>query len=324
MLCDLVPVATEGPAAYYADVLASVVSLAVHAPPGPPGSSAEFLARLDGGWLAQAYAGDPERSGEVRAAREHAGDVRLRFRTLFTRLGQGFDGDASVTDFDVLYCIIEGTASTAVGEAQARALTELVAEAASSWTGVERRAGLLALDEFSAVAGRVPVHELTERCRSLGLAVQVAAQSWESLAPEESQRSRLAATAAGGILVMRCPDPEALCVLAGTRPVIETGRKMIGSGRYAEEGTGRLQRAWVTDPDRVRGFRAGQAAWIHGNACTYVQVAPYRRSPLPLPSAPHPVPMIAAAGEEEPPASGGPDGPGVAAGPAVPLPGGDL
>ena len=322
VLCDLVPVATEGPAAYYADVLASVVGLAVHAPPGPPASSGEFLSRLDSGWLASAYAGDQDRAGEVRAAREHAGDVRLRFRTLFTRLGPGFDGGANVTDFDVLYCIIEGTASTAVGEAQARALTELVAEAASSWTGENRRAGLLALDEFSAVARRVPVHELTERCRSLGLAVQVAAQSWESLAPEESQRSRLAATAAGGVLVMRCPDPEPLCVLAGTRSVIETGRKILGSGRYAEEGTGRLQRAWVTDPDRVRDFRAGQAAWIHGNACTYLQVAPYRRSPLPLPAAPQPVPLMPGASDEEPPAGAGPDGPGVP-GPAVPLPGGD-
>jgi hypothetical protein len=70
--------------------------------------------------------------------------------------------------------------------------------------------GLLVLDEFSAVARRVPVHELTERCRSLGLGVQVAAQSWAGLAPEEAERSRLAATASGGVLVMRCPDPDAL------------------------------------------------------------------------------------------------------------------
>ena len=326
VLCDLVPVASEGPAAYYADVLASVVSLAVHAPVGAPADSGDFLSRLDGAWLTQAYAGDQERAGEVRAARDHVGDVRLRFRTLFTRLGPGFDGDARVTDFDALYCIVEGTASVPVGEAQARALVELVTEAAATWQAHERRAGLLALDEFSAVAGRVPVHELTERCRSLGLAVQVAAQSWESLAPEESHRRRLAATAAGGVLVMRCPDPEALCELAGTRSVIETGRKIIGPGRYGQEGSGRLQRAWVTDPDRVRGFRAGQAAWISGNACTYLHVAPYRRSPLPLPAGPEPAPLILAVQDQEPGDGAGPDGPpgpGVPAGPAVPLPGGD-
>jgi hypothetical protein len=148
----------------------------------------------------------------------------------------------------------------------------------------EQAGGLLALDEFSAVARRVPVHELTERCRSLGLAVQVAAQSWEGLAPGEAERPRLAATASGGVVVMRCPSPDALCRLAGTRRVIEVGRKILGRGRYGDEGTGRIQRAWVVDPDRVRNFRAGQAAWIHGAACTYVQVAPYRRSPLPLPA----------------------------------------
>ncbi len=321
VLCDLVPVAAEGAAAYYADVLVSVVALAVHAPPGPPANSAEFLSRLDAGWLAHAYAADKEHAGEVAAAREHAGDVRLRYRTLFTRLGPGFDGDANVTDFDVLLCIVEGTASTAVGEAQARALVELVTEAASTWTGDERRAGLLALDEFSAVAGRVPVHELTERCRSLGLAVQVAAQSWESLAPEESARARLAATAAGGVLVMRSPDPENLCTLAGTRSVIETGRKIVGPGQYGEEGTGRLQRAWVVDPDRVRNFRAGQAAYIWGNACTYVQVAPYRRSPLPLPPGPEPMPPVPGLVDES--AAGDSAGGPVTAGPAVPLPGGE-
>jgi len=224
--------------------------------------------------------------------------VRLRYRALFARLGPAFDGAAAVTDFDVLYCIVEGTASTAVGEAQAWALTELVAEAAATWDGRSRRACLLALDEFSAVARRVPVHELTERCHSLGLAVQVAAQSWEGLAPGEAERTRLAATAAGGVVMMRCPSPDALCRLAGTRRVIETGRKIISGGRYGDEGTGRIQHARVVDPDRVRNFRAGQAAWIHGAACTYVQVAPYRRSPLPLmapgqPGEPESVPSAA-------------------------------
>jgi hypothetical protein len=135
---------------------------------------------------------------------------------------------------------------------------------------------------------QVPVHELASRCRSLGLAVQVAAQAWEGLAPHEDERARLAAAAAGGELVMRCPEPEPLCWLAGTRAVIETGRKIIGAGRYGEEGAGRLQRAWVADPDRIRNFRSGQAAYRRGAACTYVHVAAYRRSPLPLSAAPAP------------------------------------
>jgi len=84
--------------------------------------------------------------------------VRLRYETLFARLGPGFDGAHAMTDFDALYCVVEGTAGTAVAEAQARALVALVTDAAVTWGhggGAERRAGL-ALDEFSAVAGRVP------------------------------------------------------------------------------------------------------------------------------------------------------------------------
>ena len=66
-----------------------------------------------------------------------------------------------------------------------------------------------------------------------------------------------------------------LADLAGTRRVIEVGRKIIGRGRYGDQGTGRVQYAWVVDPDRVRDLGPGQGAFISGNACTYVQVAPY-------------------------------------------------
>ena len=53
-LLDLVEHGT-GAAAYYADVMEAVVALAVEAPAGPPAGSAEFLSRLDAGWLTLAY-----------------------------------------------------------------------------------------------------------------------------------------------------------------------------------------------------------------------------------------------------------------------------
>ena len=313
VLTDLVPVAADGPAAFYADVLASVVGLAVHAPGGQPADSAGFLARLDGNWLAAAYAGDPVRAGEVRAATAHAGDVRLRYRTLFARLGPGFDGDAS-RDGLRRAVLRAGGHRVRTGGAGAGTSADGTGDGSGDLMGRRgRRAGLLVLDEFSAVSGRVPVHELTERCRSLGLAVIVAAQSWQGLAPDEAGRARLAGSAAGGAVVMRCPDPDALCSLAGTRKVIEVGRKLIRPGRYGDEGSGRVQNAWVADPDRVRNFRAGQAVWIHGNACTYVQVAPWRRPPAALaPAVTDDTPVLADA-EAAPRLA-------VATGPQVPLP----
>ena len=58
-----------GSAAYYTDVMEAVVSLAVAAPGGPPRSAADFLARLDPGWLAAAYGTGQHEGGSRWSAR---------------------------------------------------------------------------------------------------------------------------------------------------------------------------------------------------------------------------------------------------------------
>ena len=174
-LVDMIEHGTGG-AAYYADVMEAIVALAVGAPTGPPASAADFLARLDAGWLAMAYA-PTDRADEVallRSAARHVSDIALRFRTLFRRLGGGLDGPGTFADADVWYCILEGTAEIAVAEAQARALVDMLASYAARVGGAEI---LLAVDEFSAVSRRLPIWQLYERARSLGLAAQVSAQA---------------------------------------------------------------------------------------------------------------------------------------------------
>jgi len=57
------------------------------------------------------------------------------------------------------------------------ALTELTAHAATD-LDAEPRAMLLAADDYSAVSAKVPLSNLYERGRSLGIGVQVSAQSW--------------------------------------------------------------------------------------------------------------------------------------------------
>ena len=74
-----------------------------------------------------------------------------------------------------------------------------------------------AVDEFSAVSRRLPIWQLYERARSLGLAVQVSAQSWPGLAADEDERYRVATTADGGIWLLRTPHPEPVAALAGAR-----------------------------------------------------------------------------------------------------------
>ncbi len=270
-LVDLIEHGSGG-AAYYADVMEAVVALAVGAPAGPPASTADFLARLDAGWLAAAYpAGHAEDAALLRSAAGHIGDIALRFRTLFRRLGDGLDGPGGFADADAWYCILEGTSEIAVAEAQARALVDLLADFATRGQG-QGRDILLAVDEFSAVARRLPIWQLYERARSLGLAVQVSAQSWQGLATGEDERYRIAATADGGIWLLRTPYPEPVTGLAGSRPAAVTARRVLRVPVWHRDGVSQMRQAPVADPALIRSLGVGQAAYIYRGGVTFVQV----------------------------------------------------
>jgi hypothetical protein len=273
-----------GPAAYYADVTQAVLTLAITAPPGPPANGTAFLDRLEPGWLETAYAADPPRLAALASAKRHLGDVSLRYRTLLDRLGPALDHGGTLADAQAWYFILEGTREQSVAEAQALALVELVAHTATA-PGTEPRAILLACDDYSAVSGKVPLWSLYERGRSLGIGVQVSAQSWQGLGVTDDERYRIAATADGGIWLLRTPYPQPVCELAGTRRVIETATKVIG-GMWGDEGSSRVQHAWTADPGIARTLAVGQAGYIHAGGCTWVQVARPRPSPLPLPPPP--------------------------------------
>ena len=297
----------EGSAAFYADVMAATVRLAINAPGGPPTSAAGFLDRLAPGWLEAAYAGRPAELAAVAAAQPHLGAIALRYRNLLERLGPSLDGPGQLADADAWYFILEGTAEQSVAEAQAKALTELIAHAATSRTSPPRVI-LLALDDYSAVSGKVPLSNLYERGRSLGMGVQVSAQSWHGLGGDEDERYRIAATADGGLWLLRTPYPQPVCELAGTRKVIESAHKLTGA-TWGDEGTSRLQYAWTVDPDIARSLAVGQAAYIHAGGCTWVHIARARPSPLALTPTPAPSPVP------------GPDGPGTRPAQPIALPG---
>jgi hypothetical protein len=269
-LVDLIEHGTGG-AAYYADVLEAVVELAIAVPAGPPASTAAFLARLDPGWLQAAHAGSPDQLALATSAARQVSDVALRYRALFRRLGPGLDGPGSLADADAWYCILEGTAEVAVAEAQARALVDLLASYVTGQTG-RTRPVLLAVDEFSAVARRLPIWQLYERARSLGLAVQVSAQSWHGLAAREDDRYRIAASAEGGIWLLRTPHPDPVVALAGQRPAVDTTRRLTGALRWRRSGSSQLRQVPVADADLIRGLDVGQAAYIYRGGVTFTQV----------------------------------------------------
>jgi hypothetical protein len=271
-LVDLIEHGTGG-AAYYADVLDAVVALAVGAPGGPPAGSADFLARLDAGWLTLAYqsGGHAPELELIRLAGRQITDVAMRYRTLFRRLGRGLDGPGSLGDADAWYCILDGTSEVIVAEAQARALIDLLASYVTG--GQAPREVLLAVDEFSAVSRRLPIWTLYERARSLGLAVQVSAQSWHGLAPDDTERYRIASAADGGIWLLRTPHPEPVTGLAGLRKAVDSSRRLVRFPRWSRSGDSRVREVPVADPALIRALDVGQAAYLYRGGVTFVQVS---------------------------------------------------
>ena len=274
----------DGAAAYYTDVMQAVVNLALAAPGGPPANAASFLDRLDVAWLETAY-GDGLHGAalsRIRAAKPHVGDIQLRYATLLggsarpsTGPGPGGGG-----------CLVlhpgrhpRATRGRSAGHGPHRA-----GRPHRHRPRAERRAILLAADDYSAVSRRVPISNLYERGRSLGLGVQVSAQSWQGLGRDDDERYRIAATADGGIWLMSTPHPEPVVELAGTRRVLESAHKLVGA-TWGEEGTTRTQHAWIADPDLIRTLDVGQACYIHRGGATFVQVARPKPSPLSLPAA---------------------------------------
>jgi hypothetical protein len=144
---------------------------------------------------------------------------------------------------------------------------------------------------------RLPIWQLYERARSLGLAVQVSSQSWQGLAADEDDRYRIAAAADGGIWLLRTPHPEPITGLAGARRAVDTSRRLLGVPRWSHQGSSRVRDTPVADPALIRGLAVGQAAYIYRGGVTYVQVKRLVAAPAALAGQPAP-PRRAAAPQD--------------------------
>ena len=135
--------------------------LAVTAPAGPPaarGRASSTASTRPGSNAAWATA-TPARLAAVRAAARHLGDIQLRYATLLGRLGPALDGPGTLADADAWYFILEGTREPSVAEAQALALTELVARAATSPGAEPPRRSCSPPTTTRAVSRRVPLSQ---------------------------------------------------------------------------------------------------------------------------------------------------------------------
>ena len=142
------------------------------------------------------------------------------------------------------------------------------------------------MDEFSAVSRRLPIWQLYERARSLGLAVQVSAQSWPGLAPRDDDRYRIAAAADGGIWLLRTPHPDPPAALAGSHRSADTSRRVLGVALWGHEGSSRVRDEPVADPAIIRGLDTGQAAYIYRGGVTFIQIKRLVAAPAALAAEP--------------------------------------
>ena len=273
-LVDMIEHGTGG-AAYYADVMEAVVALAVDAPARAAGQRGR-LPRPARRRLARRRL----RRLAGRAARARCCGRRRR-TSATSRCGSGpcsggsaraWTGPAASATRTPGTASWRGPSEIAVAEAQARALVDILASYAAQGQGSQREI-LLAVDEFSAVSRRLPIWQLYERARSLGLALQVSAQSWQGLAPRDDDRYRIAATADGGIWLLRTPHPEPAAGLGRQPP----GRGHLPAGaRGPRYGATRARPGCastpVADPAIIRSLDVGQAAYIYRGGVTFVQI----------------------------------------------------
>jgi Bacterial protein of unknown function (DUF853) len=283
---------------YYYRLTSALVSLAVHAPEGPPRSSRAFLLRLEigtrkqPGWLMRAYA-DPQYWYEMRTIeklRPHAHDLSLTFDGFFDGVAAGLDGTFAFEDADAVFIGLDGDVLKEQAAAMGRFLLQDAAHYAKLRKPRERRA-LMIIDEFG-VLKTSNATDLYERMREAGLAMWSSAQGYQALGGERA--SILAAAAVK--IIHRCGSPEELVRFAGQRerPAFSwsVDEDDAGTGSYAGYGgeeelpaRGRalqlkrrmavaLQRRYAVPLEDVQQLAVGTVVLISGGLYGLVQVNP--------------------------------------------------
>jgi hypothetical protein len=266
---------------YYRDLTRMLLSLALEAPPGPPRSSVELLARLNLDDLAARYAGMPE-------ARELSGlrsvDVQAiynRYRAFFKALGGNLDGGWAFEDVDAGYLLLRGLELKDQTASLGRYLLEDFAHYVATRKPKDQRI-LLIVDEFPAIAfGGANAATLFEMVRFHGAGIVVTAQSYAGMGGEVDR----ILGAAAGLILHQCADPERLLARAGQslefqRRVAFTERGMGAAVKEYAIGEGMLAEAEAlkVDPNAVKQLGPGECVVIAGGRAQHIMVSQIRQS----------------------------------------------
>ena len=266
---------------YYRRITSALVSLAVHAPVGPPRSSQEFLARLDEQWLKFAYAGKMHwyAQRKIKKLSEHIYETSLTYDGFFDGVAGGLNGAFAYEDADAIYIGLDGDALKEQAVTMARYLLKDAAHYAKHRKAPGVRT-LCIIDEFG-VLGISNVAGLYEHMREAGLSMWASAHSYRGLGSE-----RESVLAASSIKILhRCGDPEELVKFAGQREVPAFTQTLDDEGDEhlfpARQGNApkkrtsvHMQRQYAIPIEDVQQLALGTIALIIGGLHALVQVYP--------------------------------------------------
>jgi hypothetical protein len=266
---------------HYRRITSALVSLAVHAPGGPPRSSQEFLARLDEQWLKFAYAGRMHwyAQRKINKLSEHISETSLTYDGFFDGVAGGLDGAFAYEDADAVYIGLDGDALKEQAVNMARYLLEDAAHYARHRKAPGVRT-LCIIDEFGAL-GISNVTELYEHMREAGLSMWASAQSYPGLGSEREN-----VLAASSIKILhRCGDPVELVKFAGQREVPAFSQTLDGEENTPRPSaepahlperrtTVQMQRQYAVPIEDVQQLALGRIALITGGLHAWVQVYP--------------------------------------------------
>lgn len=268
---------------YYRAIAKTVLSLACHAPGGPPRSSVDLLDRLNLATLSELYDGsDNRRADTLKTLTEtDLNGVYKRYFGFFDAIGRKLDGSWSFETSDAGYILLDGLALKEEARSLGRYLVEDFAHYVSKRKLADRRV-LLIVDEFSAISrGGADAANLFERVRSYGAGVIVTSQSYEGLGADAA---RLIG-AAWATIAFQCTDPEPIAARAGTTKEVQTslrteyaalpGRNPLLSAKEHMTGTSTEHEAEVPrlHPNVIRNLGIGECCIITNGAYQALRVA---------------------------------------------------
>lgn len=254
--------------AYYGDVAANVVDLALSAPTTPR-SSSHFLANLQWERLKAIYQNDPRQYQRVlNLDKKLLKQVEMRYQVFFRAMGGHLDGTLDYRDADAVYLRVRGFVlrdeAPRLGRFLVSDFMHYVAERRAPSTQT-----LFVIDEFGALHLREETSLLFEQARTFGGSLVIAAQGYAALGPEDYANRIL--DSCSTYILHACTNPI---------PIIErVGKKFRLETSWSEDEEGlprkhlRITHDWKIPPDAVIQQETGQAFWSYRGHTQQVQTA---------------------------------------------------